>query len=527
MTSPPPSTFVVAAVCLRDERGRILTVRKRGTGAFMLPGGKIEPGETPAQTAVREIEEEVGLRLDHVEPLGHFVADAANEPGHLVDSEVFTAEHVGEPVRAGEIDELRWLDPGDLDGFGAPIAPLLRGPVLAALSPVTVVGVGADGWRGLAESVRARVLAAPVLVGGRRQLDLVPPVAEQERVEWPSPFAVDLVDGYPGRPVLVLASGDPLVSGVGTTLVRRFGAARVEVVPAVSSVALARARMRWSAEETAVVTVVGRHHETLLRELAPGRRVLVLSSDAASPATIARLLTEAGFGASSMTVLGDLGSDHETRIEGVAATWQVEVPALTVVAIECEGSSSVAWASGLPDDVFEHDGQLTKRDLRASALARLAPRPAQLLWDVGAGAGSIGIEWMRAHPSCRAVAVEADPARAERIGRNAASLGVPDLQVVMGRAPAALEDLAAPDAIFVGGGATALGLLDRCVERLRPGGRLVVHGVTLETEAVLAAAFAEHGGELTRHSIEHAEPIGGYSGWKPARPIVQWCWSKP
>lgn len=515
----------MAAVCLRDDHGRVLTVRKRGTASFMLVGGKIEAGETPGQAALRETAEEVGLHLDEVHPLGQFLADAANEPGHLVDSTVFTAPLVGEPSVSGEIEELRWLDPADLDGFGAPIAPLLREHVLPALSPITVVGIGADGWAGLPDDVRRRVAAAPVVIGARRALDLLPPLDDQVRRAWPSPFGVEVVEEFPGRPVLVLASGDPLVSGVATTLLRRFGAARVEIVPAVSSVALARARMGWSAEETAVVTVVGRRHETVLRELAPGRRVLVLSSDSASPAVVADLLRAAGYGESTMTVLGDLGSAEESRSQASAASWRSTAPALHVIALDCRGPVVGAWSAGLPDEVYEHDGQLTKRDLRASALARLAPQPSQLLWDVGAGAGSVGIEWMRAHPSCRTIAVESVVDRASRIARNAAALGVPDLRVITARAPDGLGELPDPDAIFVGGGATTPGLLALARDRLRPGGRLVVHGVTLETEALLVQLHGELGGELTRLSLDHAEAIGGFRGWKPARPVVQWSWT--
>ena len=210
-------------------------------------------------------------------------------------------------------------------------------------------------------------------------------------------------------------------------------------------------------------------------------------------------------------------------MSGTASSWSATSPALNVIAIEVSGSGLASWTAGLPDDAFENDGQLTRRDLRAAALARLMPAPGQLLWDVGAGAGSVGIEWMRAHPTCRTIAIESAPERADRVARNAASLGVPDLKVVLGRAPAALADLEAPDAIFVGGGATRAGVLDSCLAALRPGGRLVIHGVTLETETLLAGAFGEHGGELTRISVEAASPIGGFTGWTPGRSVTQWA----
>jgi precorrin-6Y C5,15-methyltransferase (decarboxylating) len=512
---------VVAAVCLRDDAGRVLAVRKRGTTRFMQPGGKLEPGETPAQAAVREVREEVGLDVE-VRYLGEFTTETANEPGAVLESTVFTAELTGTPVADGEIEELRWVEPGARD---AELAPLLRDHVLPALAArVTVVGVAADG---VPPAHRALVEEADVLLGGARQLGLVPPVEGQVRRPWPAPLRprlAALLAEHAGRRVVALASGDPLVSGIGTTLLDLLGPGAVTIHPAVSSVALARARMGWPDETTAVVTVVGRDPHAVLRELAPGRRVLVLSSDEHTPAEVARLLTDAGYGASRLTVLGDLGA-AETRVSGVAATWDRSAPRLHVLAVELDGPGG-SWAAGLPDEAFEHDGQLTKRDLRASALSRLQPRPGELLWDVGAGAGSVGIEWMRAHPACRTVAVEADAGRAERIGRNAARLGVPALEVVTGRAPDALAGLARPDAVFVGGGATVPGLLETALDRLRPGGRLVVHGVTLETERLLGERYAALGGELTRISVEQAAPLGTFTGWTPARAVTQWSWTK-
>lgn len=392
---------------------------------------------------------------------------------------------------------------------------------------VVVVGIGADGFSGLSPASRDLVLGAPVLWGGSRHLSLVPPVPGQTRVPWPSPLAAglpSLLEEYAGRAVVALASGDPLVSGIASTLLDL--GAPVRVVPAVSSVSLARARMGWSSESCAVVTVVGRSVARVVRELAPGRRILVLSSDASTPAEVASLATSAGFGDSRLTVLGDLGSESESSVSGVASSWPGTSPALNIIALEVAGSGLASWVPGLPDDAFENDGQLTKRDLRASAVARLMPAPGQLLWDVGAGAGSVGIEWMRAHPTCRTIAIESDPERATRIGRNAAALGVPDLGVIEGRAPSALDGLDAPDAIFLGGGATREGVLDTCVAALKPGGRLVVHGVTLETEALLAKAYADHGGELTRIAVETAAPIGTFTGWTPARTVTQWAWSK-
>ncbi len=396
---------------------------------------------------------------------------------------------------------------------------------------VVVVGIGGDGWAGLDEARRRAIMGAEVVLGGERHLAMISGEVTAERVPWPRPLRdglPELLQRWVGRSIVALASGDPLVAGIGTTLIELLGADAVEVLPAVSSVALARARMRWPAESVAVL----RDHRALPRELAPGRRVLVLSADRNTPGEVAATLRGAGYGGSEMTVLADLGSPTEARFSRAARDWAVdhEAPALHVLAVECVADASarpLGLVPGLPDDAFENDGQLTRRDLRASALSRLAPMAGDLLWDVGAGAGSVGIEWMRAHPSCRAIAVEADPERAARVARNAVRLGVPSLEVVHGRAPQALDGLPRPDAVFIGGGGTAPGLLRQCWDALRPGGRLVAHAVTLETERVVVDARAEFGGELTRIQVEHADSIGRFTGWAPARAVVQWAAVKP
>lgn len=389
-----------------------------------------------------------------------------------------------------------------------------------------VVGVGADGWAGLDPARRTAVETADVLLGGERHLALVPEDVAATRVPWPSPLRENLpalLAEHTGRRVVALASGDPFVSGIGTTLVDLLGPDAVEVLPGVSSVALARARLRWSAETSEVVTLVGRDVQRLVTRLHPGARLLVLCSDASTPARVAALLAAQGYGTSTLTALTNLGADDETRVDGVAATWSAPVGPLTVLAVQVDdGARVLPLVPGLPDDAFEHDGQVTKRDVRASALARLAPTPGALLWDVGAGAGSVAVEWARTHPSCRAVAVERDTERAERVRRNTLALGVPDVQVVTGPAPEALTGLDAPDAVFVGGGSTVEGVLDTCWSALRPGGRLVVHGVTLETERLLLTWHARVGGELVRLLVETAAPLGTFTSWTPARPVTQY-----
>lgn len=396
-------------------------------------------------------------------------------------------------------------------------------------APVSVVGIGADGWDGLSPSARRAIEGADVLRGSARQLDLVPPSVTAERVPWPSPMGpalATLTADLAGASVVVLASGDPMLSGVGTSLVRLHGPDSVRVLPHPSSVSLACARLGWAVEETAVLTVVGRALELVAPHLTPGRRLLVLGSDGGTPAEVAALCARLGYGASRITVLAQLGGPREHVLTAPAAQWpHGVVDPLVVTAVEAvadQGTVPLPTTPGLPDEAYESDGQLTKRDVRAVTLARLAPLPGQLLWDVGAGAGSIGIEWMRSHPSCRAVAVESHPERAARIGRNAARLGVPGLEVVEGRAPEALEGLPAPDAVFVGGGVTVPGVLAACWSALRPGGRLVVNAVTLESETWVARWRTEVGGELTRLQVSQASAVGGFTALRPALPVTVW-----
>ncbi|WP_327303772.1 precorrin-6y C5,15-methyltransferase (decarboxylating) subunit CbiE [Streptomyces sp. NBC_01298] len=403
--------------------------------------------------------------------------------------------------------------------------------------PVSVVGLGADGWGGLTEAGRAALAGAEVLIGGPRQLDLLPPgECGGARVAWPSPLrpaVPKLMAEHSGRRIAVLASGDPMFYGIGRALSEELGPDALHVLPHPSSVSYACARLGWPVEDTEVVTVVGRPVARLAAALYEGRRVLVLSAGALTANEIAALLRERGFGPSRMRVLEQLGSEHEDAYEGLAQSWE-HPPGdpLNVVAVDCRrdpGAEAPRLGStpGLPDAAYEHDGQLTKRHVRAATLCALAPAPGELLWDIGGGSGSIGIEWMRTHPSCRAVTVERVTERAARITRNAAALGVPALRVVTGSAPAALAGLPAPDAVFIGGGLTAPGLLDAAWEALAPGGRLVVNTVTLESEAVLTDRYRRHGGELVKLAVAHAVPVGGFTGWRQAMPVTQWTVTKP
>ncbi|GAA2640074.1 bifunctional cobalt-precorrin-7 (C(5))-methyltransferase/cobalt-precorrin-6B (C(15))-methyltransferase [Dactylosporangium fulvum] len=399
--------------------------------------------------------------------------------------------------------------------------------VAAAAPPVTVVGIGADGFAGLTDEARAAVDSADVVFGGRRQLELVPGLRHRGP-EWPSPLVPALpwlLAEVHDRAVCVLASGDPMYYGIGSTLVRLLGARNVRVLTHPSSVSLACARLGWAVDDVSVVSAVGRSVDALRRVLHDGRRVLVLSSGSGTPAEVWKVLEDSGFADSEVTILEALGGPDERIHHDPGAAGP-----LNVVAVACRGAAGVPLVPGLDDSTYDSDGQLTKREIRAVTLARLGPRPGELLWDVGAGSGSIAIEWLRAHPSCRAVAVEQSAERAGRIAGNAARLGVPGLSVVVGAAPAALDDLApsdaTPDAVFVGGGFTAPGVFDRCWAALRPGGRLVVNAVTVESERLVAELHAAHGGELTRIAVNRAAPVGGFLGWRPMLPVTQWVVSR-
>jgi precorrin-6Y C5,15-methyltransferase (decarboxylating) len=393
---------------------------------------------------------------------------------------------------------------------------------------LTVVGIGADGWAGLAGAARAAVESAAVVFGSARQLALLPASVGGERIAWPSPLRPalpGLLGAHAGRAVCVLASGDPMFHGIGATLARLAGPSGLRVLPHPSSASLAAARLGWPLASTDVHSLVSAPISTLIPLLHPGRRLLLLG---ASPAAVATLLTEGGFGASPVTVLEQLGGPAERVYAAQAASWSAaDGDPLRVVAVECAGGPSLPVVPGLPDDAYATDGQLTKREVRAVTLALLGPRPGELLWDVGAGSGSIGIEWLRSHPSCRAIAVESSPERAARITANAASLGVPGQRLVEGRAPLALAGLPAPAAIFIGGGLTGDGLLETCLDALTPGGRLVANAVTLESEAVLSAAHAKLGGELTRLAVHRAAPVGGFTGWRPQLPVTIWSVAQP
>jgi precorrin-6Y C5,15-methyltransferase (decarboxylating) len=399
---------------------------------------------------------------------------------------------------------------------------------------IAVVGIGAEGWAGLGEPARAEILAADTLVGSARQLALVPELPGVVKRAWPSPIdpLLDelLAARHDGR-VCVLASGDPMLHGIGATLARRLGPGEIVVHPHPSAFALACARLGWPEAEVELVSAVGRPVDCVARLLQQARRLVVYVPGRDGAAQLARALRDRGFGSSRFVVLEHLGGPDERVLDTTACAWgEREAAPLHTVAVECradQGVRPLGRHPGLPDDAFEHDGQLTKWPVRAVTLAALGPAPGGLLWDVGAGSGSIAIEWLRAEPLARAVAVERRPDRVARVAANARRLGVPALEVVEGGAPEALAGLPTPTAVFVGGGLSAPGVLETCWWALAPGGRIVANAVTLEGEQAVARMCAAHGGALLRLEVGHVQPLGAHRAWRPQLPVVQWSAEKP
>ena len=397
---------------------------------------------------------------------------------------------------------------------------------------LAVIGIGEDGIAGLSPAARTLIETAEVLVGGVRHLGMVPD-SGAERMRWERPLAaaIDAIEARRGARVVVLATGDPMWYGIGATLCRRFPREEMTILPQPSAFSRAASRLGWPLADCAAITLHGRPLDTVRLHLAPDRRILILSEDGATPRALAELLTEVGWGPSQLAVLAHLGGSRETIIAGEAHSWgERRVPDLNTIAVACvpgRGARPLPRLAGLPDDAFEHDGQLTKREVRAATLAALAPLPGETLWDIGAGCGSIAIEWLRLGEGRSAIAIERDPARAAIMARNAAALGVPELRIVRGCAPGMLESLPQPDAVFIGGGIGTAGLLSRGWASLPIGGRLVANVVTAEGEARLLEWHARYGGVLTRIAVSRAEPVGLHHLWRPLAPVTQLAAVKP
>ena len=403
----------------------------------------------------------------------------------------------------------------------------VRAPDNTPMRWLSIIGIGEDGVQGLSPIARQLIEGAELVVGGARHLKLAGSLVRGERLTWPTPIDA----AYPqilmrrGHQVAVLATGDPFHFGIGKQLAAIVPTNEFVCIPQVSAFALAAARMGWALQDVATLTLHGRALESIIRHLQPGARILALSWDGSTPQKLAGLLTSRGLGASQLTVLEHMGGPHE-RVRRAPAASGVgdDIDALNTIGLEIVAgpeSRMIALAPGLDDSVYQHDGQLTKREMRSIVLSSLAPRRGELLWDIGLGSGSIAIEWLLRDPTMRAIGIEERADRASNAAHNAAALGSPDLQIARGAAPDALHGLPEPDAIFIGGGLTD-GVLEVAWSALKPGGRIVANAVTIESEQVLLAAFQRFGGELLRIDIARAEPVGSLHGWRTAMPVVHW-----
>lgn len=384
---------------------------------------------------------------------------------------------------------------------------------------LTIIGIGEDGLGGLSEASRKALSSAETVFGGERHLALAD-VGSRGRA-WPVPFDADIVLSCRGRPTAVLASGDPFWYGAGASLAEKLDGDEWIAHPAPSTFSLAAARLGWRLEATACLGLHAAPFERLVPHLAQDARIICLVRDAAAMGELAKWLTERGWGASLLWTLAALGGPREYIDQHRAALFAEDIAGnLVAVAMLARGGQGIPRSSGLPDDLFVHDGQITKRPVRAIALSALAPRPGERLWDIGAGSGSISVEWALCGGA--AIAIEAREDRSANIRSNAAAFGLAHrITVVTGQAPDALAALEAADAVFVGGGLDRA-MFDAVWSRLAPGTRLVAHAVTLETEALLGQLHQQHGGELMRVDIAHAAPLGRYRSWDTARPVVQW-----
>lgn len=399
---------------------------------------------------------------------------------------------------------------------------------------LSIIGIGEDGIAGLSKTAILLVNQAEILVGGERHLAMLPPDDGRKKISWNSPFgnSIQQVIQYrnQNKLVCVLSSGDPMCYGVGASLIKHIPKGEITIIPTNSAFSLACSRLGWNYSEVETISVCGRPVSLLASYIYPNAKLLILSEGKHTPAMVASILTTRGYGGSKITVLEKMGGVNERILTGLAQSWpDTEIADLNTMAVECiaqTGISGLSRLPGLPDDAFHHDGQLTKREVRSLTLSTLAPLPGELLWDIGSGCGSIAIEWMRTNIRCAAVAIEQNSMRSHYMADNANALGTPNLQIICGQAPQVLRDLPTPNAIFIGGGISTPGLLEECWNSLSPGGRIVANVVTLEGEKTLFRWYEQVGGSFTRISIQRAQPLGKFLGWKAMSPVTQWVTRK-
>ncbi len=397
---------------------------------------------------------------------------------------------------------------------------------------LTIVGMGEDGYDGLSAAAKLAVETTSLVIGSERLLGMLPP-SKTGRMEWPQPFSavVDMIKPLRGRSTVILATGDPMNYGVARKLLEFIPFEEMRIIPHLSAFSLAAARLGWSLPDCDTLTLHGRDAANIEAFIQPRAKLIVLTADAGTIPEVARRLMERGFGDSRVTVLENMGGEREcvSNLRAAAISSQV-FSDLNTLGIECvAGANAKIWPRvvGLPDEAFVHDGQLTKREVRAATMAALAPAPDQLLWDVGAGCGSVAIEWMRSTRGCEAVAIEHNAERLKMIAENSNRLGTPRLKIISGKAPERLADLPAPDAVFIGGGIGAAGVFETAWQHLTPGGRLVANVVTIEGEMHLFDLQEKHGGELVRMDVSCLTHVGPYRAMKPRMSVLQWRARKP
>jgi precorrin-6B C5,15-methyltransferase / cobalt-precorrin-6B C5,C15-methyltransferase len=397
---------------------------------------------------------------------------------------------------------------------------------------LTIVGMGEDGWEGLSNRARLIIKSTDVIVGAKRLLAYLPKT-KAEIHDWPQPFSavVEQIKPLTGRNTVILATGDPMNFGVTRKLLEFIPFEEMTIIPQVSSFSLAAARMGWSLPDCDCFTIHGRPAANVETFIQPNARLIILTEDGTSVAEVCRRLIGRGFEESTITVLENMGGDAE-RISNFSANSSpnLDWSPLNVVAVHCIAGPQAkifSRVAGLPDEAFIHDGQLTKREVRAATLAALAPAADQVLWDIGAGCGSVSIEWMRSTRGCEAFAIEHNEDRLKMIATNAEQLGTPRLKAIAGKAPEALVGLLVPDAVFIGGGVGNEGVFDTAWQKLKSGGRMVCNVVTIEGEMHLYDLQEKHGGELVRMDVSTLTNVGPYRAMKPRMSVVQWRVTKP
>jgi precorrin-6Y C5,15-methyltransferase (decarboxylating) len=397
---------------------------------------------------------------------------------------------------------------------------------------LTIIGMGEDGYEGLSATAKLVLKNTDVIVGSERLFSFLPAL-KAERQEWPQPFSavVDQMKPLRGRNTVILATGDPMNYGVARKLLEFIPFAEMTVIPHLSAFSHAASRMGWSLPDCDTLTLHGRDAANIESFIQPNAKLIVLTADASTIPEVARRLVARGFEKSSATVLENMGGERETKSSFIADALSTRAFSdLNTLAVQCvAGQNAKVWSrlAGLPDDAFIHDGQLTKREVRAATLAALSPAPDQHLWDIGAGCGSVGIEWMRSTRGCDAIAFESNDERLKMIAQNADRLGTPRLKIVAGQAPETLNGLPAPDAVFIGGGIGIPSVFETAWKKLKSGGRMVANVVTIEGEMHLYDLQEKHGGDLVRIEISNLTPIGPYRALKPRMAVTQWKAQKP